>query len=177
MAVCSLNLKAQNNDDMQKYMDYMKPGKEHRDLAKMEGEWNFKSTMWMAPETQPQTSEGTATCEMILGGRYSQMKEKSTVMGMEFSGISITGFDNAKKVWVNCWIDNMGTGMMYSEGIYDEATGKINFRGKEVDPITGMEQDFRETFKMNDDKTYTIEMFNTMDRKEYKSMEIVYTRK
>ena len=172
----SLNTFAQN-DDMKKWMDYMTPGKEHKEFAKMNGDWIFTSKMWMDPSAPPTTSEGTASCEMLLGGRYQQMKVSGKMMGMDFNGIGINGFDNAKKVWVSSWIDNFGTGLMYMEGTYDEASKKIVYRGKMVDPITGKDTDEKQTIKILDDKNIEMEMFSIVDGKEFKNMEIKYTKK
>jgi len=98
-------------------------------------------------------------------------------MGMDFNGISISGFDNAKKVYVSSWIDNFGTGLMYMEGKYDEASKMIIFKGVVVDPMTGKDKEYKETLKIVDDKTVEMEMFIVEGGKELKNMEIVYTKK
>lgn len=165
------------DDEMKKWMDYMTPGKEHKELAKMNGEWTSVNKMWMDPNADPQTMEGTASAEMLLGDRYSQMKNFGTIMGMPYSGISVIGFDNAKKVYVSSYIDNMGTGMMYAEGVYDEKSKCIVFKGKMVDPLTGLDTDYRETINIPDNNTIILIMYNVMNGKEFKSMEIVYKRK
>ncbi len=164
-------------DEMKKWMDYMTPGKEHQDLAKMNGEWTFKSKMWMDPSAPPVESEGTAVYEMILGGRYSLSKVYSNVMNMPMEGLNIVGYDNAKKVWVSTWIDNLGTGISFAEGTYDAINKYINFIGTMVDPITGKDTKFRETFKITSDKTFEIEMFSFSDGKEFKNMEMKFTKK
>jgi Protein of unknown function (DUF1579) len=46
---------------------------------------------------------------MILGGRYQQSTTKGSFNNMPFEGISLLGYDNAKKVFMNSWVDNMGT--------------------------------------------------------------------
>jgi hypothetical protein len=172
----TLNSFAQD-DQMKKWMDYMTPGKEHSDLAKMNGDWSFVNKFWMDPSAPPQTTEGTAFCEMLLGGRYQQMKVMGKMMGMDYNGIGVTGFDNAKKVWVSSWIDNFGTGLMYMEGTYDDASKSIVFRGKMVDPISGKDTEEKQTIKILDDKTCVMEMFNVVDGKDIKNMEITYTKK
>jgi hypothetical protein len=172
----SLNAFSQN-DEMKKWMDYMTPGKEHKELAKMDGDWTFTSKMWMDPTAPPTVSEGTATFEMILGGRYQQMKVSGKMMGMDFNGIGINGYDNAKKVWVSSWIDNFGTGMLYMEGTYDDASKKIIYKGKMFDPLTNKDTDEKQTIKIIDDKNCEMEMFTIMEGKEFKTMEIKYTKK
>jgi hypothetical protein len=181
--ICMLAfMPAYSQDDMQAagqkaWMDYMTPGGAHQMLAKSNGEWNEEMTMWMQPGAEPVKSKATAVNKMILGGRYQQSTHKGDVMGMPFEGMAITGFDNIKKAYVSTWIDNMGTGIMYSEGKWDEATKSVEFKGTAVDPMTGKELKVRQVMKIVDDNTETMEMFTTVDGKEFKSMEIKMTRK
>ena len=171
-----------SQDDMQAagqkaWMDYMTPGSAHKMLAKSDGEWNEEMTMWMQPGAEPVKSKATAVNKMILGGRYQQTTHKGDVMGMPFEGMGLTGFDNIKKMYVSTWVDNMGTGMMYSEGKWDEATKSVEFKGTVVDPMSGKELKVRQVMKIVDDNTETMEMYTTVDGKEFKTMEIKMTRK
>ena len=159
------------------WMDYMTPGPTHQLLAKSDGEWNEELTMWMEPGGQPVKSTSSASNRMILGGRYQHSTHTGNVMGMPFEGIGITGYDNIKKVFVSTWIDNMGTGIMYSEGKWNEATKTVEFKGMGVDPVSGKELKIRQVMKIVDDNTETMEMFTTKDGKEFKSMEIKMSRK
>jgi hypothetical protein len=95
---------------------------------------------------------------------------------MPFEGISTLGYDNAKKVFMNSWIDNMGTGIMQLQGTWDPASKTINFTGTSVDPATGKDMNVRETFTLVDNNTQMMTMYMTQDDKEYKSMEIKFTR-
>jgi len=159
------------------WMAYMTPSNAHQMLAKSNGEWNEEMTMWMEPGAEPVKSTATAVNKMILGGRYQHSTHTGNVMGMPFEGVAITGFDNIKKVYVSTWIDNMGTGIMYSEGKWNEATKSVEFKGTGVDPMSGKELKIRQVMKIVDDNTETMEMFTTVDGKEFKSMEIKMTRK
>ena len=70
----------------------------------------------------------------------------------------------------------MGTGIMYMEGTWDDATKSANFKGKSTDPATGKEMDIREVFTIVNDNTQKMEMYCTQNGQEMKSMEIVFTR-
>ncbi|PWT70929.1 MAG: hypothetical protein C5B59_19155 [Bacteroidetes bacterium] len=168
---------SQTSDDTKMMMAYMTPGDVHQMMAKSAGTWTGNITMWMNPNAQPTTMTCDAKTEMILGGRYLQAKNTGNMMGMPFEGIGVTGFDNAKKVFVSTWIDNFGTGIMYMEGTWDPATKTINFTGKMVDPTTGKDVPVRETLQFIDDNTQLFEMFLTGQGKEFKTMQIKYTRK
>ena len=179
LLVCTNHLLAQADQDaaMKAWMTYMTPGDFHKLLAKDDGDWNEEITLWMAPGAPPQKSTAVVTNRMVLEGRYQESKHIGNFMGMPFEGYGWVGYDNAKKVFVSSWIDNMGTGMMIMEGKWDEKTKTINFTGTSTDPATGKSITVRETFTYIDNNKQRMEMFMTQDGKEYKSMEIVFTRK
>jgi hypothetical protein len=179
LIISSVGTFAQDDNDaaMNAWTEYMTPGEMHEMLASGVGEWNTKSTFWMNPGGDPMVSEGTTTVEMILGGRYQKSTTTSEMMGMPFEGISITAFDNATKEFINMWIDNMGTGIMSSKGKYDEETKKVVLKGSFVDPMTGDEKPFMETFQVVDNDHHLFEMYTYPGGQEFKSMVVEYTRK
>lgn len=163
---------------MKNWQEYMTPGDMHKMMAKWDGEWTGEVTMWMYPGAPEQKSTSTAMNKMILDGRYQQSTHSGTMMDMPFNGVSTVGYDNHRKEFVSTWIDNMGSGMMVMKGPWDEATKTINLKGKVVDAGTKQDTDVRETFKIIDDNTQEMEMFMMMpDGKEFKTMNIKYTRK
>ncbi len=175
---CCLNGWSQQDANTKAMMAYMTPGTVQQMLAKATGTWTAAVNFWMAPNTQPMSSVMETSYEMILGGRYLQGKNTGKMMGMPFEGIGVTGYDNAKKVFVSSWIDNMGTGMLYMEGAWDDASKSISFKGTMVDPVSGKDVPFRQVQQFKDDNNQTLVMYNAdAGGKEFKSMEIVYTRK
>lgn len=160
-------------DDMQKWMEYMTPGDMQKMLEGGTGNWKATMNMWMEPGGEAMKMDATSTGEMILGGRYLQTKYKGNMMGMPFEGMAIEGYDNAAKVFVSSWVDNMGTGMMYMTGVWDAASKQINYKGKMVDPVTGNWMDFRQVMTFNTDGTAKMEMYGPdKSGKEFKTMEI-----
>ncbi|KIC96423.1 DUF1579 domain-containing protein [Flavihumibacter solisilvae] len=167
-----------SQDDMMKaWQAYMTPGEFHKMLAKDEGEWAAEISSWMDPNATPTKSTGKMVNKMILGGRYQEQRYTGDFMGMPMEGIGTLAYDNAKKVFVSTWMDNMGTGIMTMEGKYDPATKTINFEGKSVDPLTGKDMKCREVFKYVDDNNQILEMYINQTGKEFKTMEIKFTRK
>lgn len=163
---------------MKNWQEYMTPGDMQKMLASYNGTWSGEITMWMDPSKPPTKNIGTCENKMIMDGRYQLSTNKGNFNGMPFEGISTTGYDNAKKVFVNTWVDNMGTGIMYLEGPWDAATKTITLKGKSVDPMTGKSIEVRQTIKMIDDKNQLMEMYMIpASGKEYKSMEIKFTKK
>lgn len=168
---------AQSDEEMKAMMAYATPGEVHKMMAKSAGTWISNATMWMKPGAPPMNSTGEFKSEMILGGRYLQGRYTGNFGGMPFEGISVTGYDNFKKVFVNSWIDNAGTGMTYMTGTWDPATKSINYTGSVVDPASGKEMPIRQVLTFVDDKTQTMQMFATMGGQEFKTMEIKFTLK
>ncbi len=163
---------------MKAWQDYSSPSKVHEMIASWNGIWNAENTQWMDSKAPPAITKGTATNKMILGGRFQEMNYKGEIMGMPFEGIGTLGYDNALQIFTSTWIDNMGTGVMTMEGQWDEATKTINFKGKSTDPMTKKTMDMREVFTVIDANNQKMEMFGKgMDGKEFKMMEIKFTRK
>ena len=135
--------------------------------------------MWMSNGQAPTKSTGTTVNTMLFGGLYQQSKHKATMMGMPFEGMSTVAYDNTEKKFVSTWIDNMGSGILVMTGNWDDATKSLNLSGKFKNPANGLECTEREVFKIVDDNHQTLEMYGPDSKtgKEYKMMEIQYTRK
>ena len=163
---------------MKAWQSFMTPGDMQKMLAKSEGVWNEEVTTWMDPGKPPQKSIATCTNKMVLNGLYQESVHKGTAMGMPFEGHGTVGYDNAKKVFVSSWIDNMGSGIMYTEGAWGNAGKSLVMKGKMTDPLTGKGTDVKEVMKFMDDNNQTMEMYVAgPDGKEMKTMEIKFTRK
>ena len=167
---------AQSQEDMQKMMDYMKPSAMHQMLAKSAGKWKEEMTMWVAPEAEPMKMEITCEMKMILNGMYLESVSTGNFGGMPFEGRNVVGYDNIKKIFQSTWVDNMGSGITYFEGPYDEATKTVTFSGKMVEPSEGKEIEVKETMQFVDDNTQIMTMYKIAGGKEVKMMQIKLTR-
>lgn len=174
--VCISNVYSQDDGSMQAWMNYMTPGDVHKMLAKSEGKWNTTSKFWMMPGTEPSVSKGTSELKMVLGGRYLMSNDKMDVMGMPMEGIGYTGYDNALKVFQQSWMDNMGTGMAFFTGTWDEATKTINYTGTMTDPMTNSVSNVRQTMTVGDDKMLMKMFGKGPDGNEFQMMEIEFVR-
>ena len=175
--ICISGLTAQTDADMKAWQDYMTPGEIHKMMAQGNGEWNEEITMWMDPAAAPAKTTGTAKNEMIMGGRYQLSKTTGIMMGMPFEGMSLLGYDNAKKIFTSTWVDNFGTGTTTMEGTWDEQAKAITLTGKSVDPMTGKDLMIKEVMKFINNDTQTLEMYDNKNGTETKTMEIKFTRK
>ncbi|WP_276479546.1 DUF1579 domain-containing protein [Paraflavitalea pollutisoli] len=157
---------------------YATPGNMHKMLATQDGKWNAEITTWWAPDGPPQKTIGVSVNKMVLGGRYQQSSFTGKFDNMPFEGKGTLAYDNTKKVFVSTWIDNMGTGVMILEGPWDAATKTISLSGSMTDPSTGKDCKVREIMTFTDDQHQKMEMFAAPGgQKEYKTMEILFSRK
>lgn len=162
---------------MKNWQTYMTPGDVHKMMTSWNGTWVSDITMW-EPGKEPMKSVGSCVNKMVLGGRYQESINTGSMMGMPFEGHGMLAYNNAKKVFENTWVDNMGTGIMMMSGPWNEATKSCTLTGKGVDPATLIEKDYKQVFKVVDDNTQMLEMYGPgPDGKEWKMMEIKYTRK
>lgn len=176
LLLCFGNAYSQTPEEMAAWEASMKPGAHHEWLASMDGYWNAKVKMWMDPSQPASESDATTKNEMIMNGLYQRSTHTGTMMGMPFSGESITGYDNINKKFVASWIDNLGSGIMHMDGTYDDTTKTLTLIGKMTDPLTGKEMDFKETLTVNSPDSHTLSMFMVKGDNEMKTMEIVYTK-
>jgi hypothetical protein len=154
------------------------PAEMHKMMNLWNGAWSGEVTMWETEGAPPVKSNATVVNKMVLGNRYQQSSFKSTYKGKPFEGIGTLAYDNARKLFLSTWIDNIGTGLMTAEGPWDPASKSITFRGTMTDPATGKLLDTKEIFKPIDNNYQVMEMYAVApDGKEFKTMEIKYTRK
>jgi len=177
LSLISVRLSAQSPEEMKAFTEYMTPGPIQQMMAKSTGAWSAVVTMWTQESAPPTTYAMETSYDMILGGRYMRESDKGTMFNMPFEGIGVTGYDNAKKMFVSSWVDNMGTGIIFLEGTWYAASSSINYNGKSTDPLTKRDIPTRETVKFVDDNHQVTEMYFTEKGKEFKGMEIKYTRK
>ncbi len=169
---------------MNQMMELAKLNENHKLLADLDGTWKYTVTMWMAPNAPPMKSSGTAVRKSIMGGRFFTMDVtgKMKMPGadgkmkeFEFKGHGMEGYDNVKKKFVGTWMDNMGTGVMMSEGDYDPANKTFTYTS-EMEPMPGMKTKVREVVKLTDKNHMALEWYENRGGQEVKTMEINYTR-
>jgi Protein of unknown function (DUF1579) len=171
---------------MKQMMEMSKLNENHKLLSDLNGNWNYTIKFWMTPDpnAKPQESKGTATRKSIMGGRYVTMDvtgkmqmpgEDGKMKDVQFKGMAVEGYDNVKKKFVASWVDNMGTGIAFSEGTYDPASKTFTYN-LEMEPVPGMKSQVREVLKVPDNNHMMLEWYENQGGQEKKTMEINYTR-
>ena len=136
--------------------------------------------MWMAAGTEPTLSECTTNVTSIMDGRYIKTEVLGDMPGMgPFNGFGISGFDNVSQKYVSTWIDNCGTGIMTGTGELSADAKTMTWTFTYNCPIQKKPVTMRQVEHYTGHDTMTLEMFGPDPKtgKEYKSMEISYTRK
>src|SRR4030095_6573387 len=171
LRTCSLN--AQDDAMMKAWIAFATPGEMHKLMSSWDGNWTTDITSWMDPTSPPQKSTGTVENKTVLNGLYQMGHYTGTMMGAPFEGYSTLAYDNAKKMFVNTWIDNMGSGVVVMTGQYNPQTKTLELKGTQSDPMTGKDSALREVIKIMDDNTQFMTMYGAgMDGKETKFMEM-----
>lgn len=170
---------------MKKMMELAKLGDNHKLLTSLAGSWTYTLKSWMDPAGAPLESKGTATRKAVMDGRYcvADFTGKFKMSGpdgklkdMDFKGMAIEGYDNVKQKFFSTWCDNMGTGVMMSEGTYDSATKTFDYTG-EYEAMPGMKSKVRETLQIVDKDHHNFVFYEDRGQGEMRAMEISYTRK
>jgi hypothetical protein len=165
--------------DMAACMAAMTPGPQHKHLAKAVGTWTGKSKMWMSEGAEAFASECSSSCESLMDGRFTAVEVQSVTPMGPFSGYGIYGFDNVSQKFQSTWIDNCGTGLA-------SGTGELSPDGKTMTwvytyncPLNKKPTTMRQVETWTGDNALTMEMYapDPKTGKEYKVLEVAYTRK
>jgi len=169
----------QMTPEQEAYMKAGAPGPQHKAMAAQAGNYDVKVKTWHDPSNPtPMEDSGTAKRTMTLGGRVLVEEFSSTMMGMPFTGRGTFGYDNVTGKYWGTWNDTMTTGVMMSEGTCDAEMKNCTFTGTMVDPISKTPLKLRMVTRWTGANTEIFEMYTpSPDGKEFKMMEITYTKK
>ena len=166
--------------DMQACIEAGTPGPNHAYLAESVGVWQGKCSSWMAPNTEPVSSECVSTITPMMEGRYIKCEIKGDMPGMgPFNGFGIYGFDNVSQKFQSSWVDNCSTGMMQGTGELSSDESTLTWTFSYHCPIAKKQVTMREVERRTGKDAMTLEMFGPDPKtgKEFKMMEIAFTRK
>jgi len=155
------------------------PGEQHEMLAKMIGDWTYAQKMWMAPGSPPMESTGAMTAEAMLDGRFVKATWSAEVMGMQFTGVGINGYDKAKEQLTTTWMDSMMTStMMFTGQCTDDACASTEMSTSFEDPASGNEMTMRMVTTWTSDDSFEIASYiGGADGNEMQNMAITATRR
>lgn len=167
-------------EDMQACMIAGTPGPMHEFLAESVGEWRAKTTMWMAPGSEPMVSEGESTVKTIMNGHYTQAEMAGETPGMgPYNALAIYGFDNVQQKFVAMWVDSTSTGIGTGVGELSPDGKTLTWEYTYSCPITKKPAVMREIETITGPDTKTVESFGTNPKtgEEFQMMRLELTRK
>jgi hypothetical protein len=154
-----------------------KPGPEHELLRNFEGTWDVIAKASFVPGQPASESKGVATNKVALGGFFVIGDFKGQMMGMDFQGHGIHGYDTHKKKYTSVWADSMGSWMMIAEGNYDKATKTLT-ETCEAPDMTGKLTKYKMVTEFKDRDTHVFTMSWPDDKgKDYVGLTITYKRR
>jgi hypothetical protein len=147
----------------------------HKELAWYVGTWDTETS-----GVGPEPAKGVAEFRWIMEGRWLSQEMKSSLMGMDYHGFGIIGFDRFKKKWVSTWVSNMDTAMLRFEGVVVDPTGKVKSLYCDMDEYLTGEHDkpARGVYRKVDEDTFLYELWDmAMGPDGGKVLEIKYKRR
>lgn len=149
-------------------------GPMHHMLVQWSGHWREEIKLWATPNTkEPTTTPAIRDGRMAAEGRFLTSTTVGQIGTTPYEAQSVLGFDNAKKVFVKTWFDNLGTSILVLEGTFDEKNNFVDFVGYTTDPLTRKPVKVHQVMKIIDPNTQILEVFVELkEGKETKSMEI-----
>jgi len=127
----------------------------------------------MNPDQPPQVSRAKSSVSWTLDGRFVEEEFHGQMMGQDFTGRLLLGFDNIKQKFRSVWVDDKHTSMFTSEGRGDTGNKTITLEGRADCAVTGRRDvPMKQILHLLSPEKHVLEMFNDGQR----SMEITYTR-
>jgi hypothetical protein len=159
---------APSPEQMKEMMEAMQkaatPGPEHKGLQKLVGKWNTVAKTADMPGMPAEETKGTSEYRSVLGGRQVVGETKGTMMGMQFDGFHLLGYDNVTKEYVSTWTDTMSSGHYMTRGTADASGKVITMKGEMRDAMTpDAPRPWKLVVKIESDDRHVTEVYDTME--------------
>ena len=154
----------------------MQPGAEHEGLAAYAGSWEGSGTMNDVGMPAPMAFTAVQTNEMVLGGRFLQLKEDMTAGEMSSHFVGYVAFDNVMKRYSHFGMGDYSTQPMYAEGKRDPVAKALVLSGVEH-VMPGKDRKFRIVVGDVVAGAWKLEMFFDDGTGEKRVVEATYKRK
>lgn len=154
------------------------PGKHHKILDQMVGDWEGRFTIRMDPDAPPMESTGTITRKWILGGRFIQEDVVGQIPDFgTFHGLGFMGYNNFDGRYEAIWMENASTAIAFSTGAYHPDDKVLHMAGDMRDPATGRVAHHWGKMNLSDPDRHTYTGYSTdPDGRTYTAFEGVMER-
>lgn len=166
--------------EMQKrWENSSKPGKHHKWLARLVGEWETVTRVSMGGGANPIESKGTTKVAWKVDGKWLWMESQGTLFGRPIRSFLVLGYDNFKQKFVASGFDSYSTALQNWEGTLDQSGNVLRQWGLMDEPMTG-EHDKTVEFitRIYGPDKWALEVLDLpMREKDNKVVEIIHLRK
>jgi len=155
-----------------------KPGATHRLLDSIVGDWDVTLTFWSDPRSAGKSSSGRSQISWVLGKRFIQEHFSGTIIGEEYRGIGIMGYDNGSRRFKTVWADSLNTALTTSYGSFDSDTNTLLLESEVYDPLLSGVKQVHSRLQIHSPDLYTFVMTDTSpEGQEFTSLEMRYQRR
>lgn len=174
-------------EGMQKWMEAIKPGKQHEPLNQFVGSWATVTKMWWGgPGSDPIVTEGNSEVKWVLGGRYLMDEHKGKMMmpdmtgatkEIDYEGIGLWGYNNERNIYERIWVSSAGTNMLTMKGAADPSGKVFTMYGEMDEVMLGVVgRMVKYVTRIVDEDKHVFEIIDLHAGDGYKVVEITYTR-
>jgi hypothetical protein len=149
---------------------------EHAKLAARAGTFDVTGTAWSPVNNARISISGTSRARMILDGKFLQETTRGEMAGQSFTGLELTGFNTASKVFTTTFMDSTGTGTITMRG-RSQPGNEIILRGRIYDPAMRKMTRVKSVTTVVSRDEYRREVYSNRGGSEKKVMELVYRRR
>ncbi len=160
---------------MEYYIETAKPVAEHQRLAELTGPWKVTTRLWFGPDAEPQTSNGTGSGRMILGGRFLVL-ETDVKGAFDAQAWTLMGFDRRTNDYTLTGIDTLGTYSITAAGKFDAAQKGVILHGSYAQPPSGKEQKYRFVWTTPSPREHLLTLYFLMGGKGVRVAETRFAR-
>lgn len=158
--------------EMEAYLAATAPDEHHARLEPLAGTWEGSFRIWMAPDTEPMTTQGTIKRQWVLGGRFLKETVEATSDMGSFEAVAYLGYNKLDGRYEFVWMENMSTAMYFESGRLDPDTNVLYTGGTYRDPVTGKAVASRGEVHMTaPDRHYYVSWSTDGNGREFKSFE------
>jgi hypothetical protein len=168
---------AEEKKDKAQAPDADQPGPEHRQLARLAGEYTTVSKFRLKSDDAPMESKGTAKLTSVLDGRFLLEENTGTQFGQLYKGVRLVGYNNATKQYEASWSYSLSTAIMTMTGTGKDE-GKIIEWTAHFMNEKGARQSLYVVTRQLDGDHFVVELFGkTTEGEKGPAVETTYTRK
>lgn len=167
------------NSDMEKMLDYSRPGTAHALLGQLSGSWIFQ-------DAKLAFVKGILVRKAIFNGRFYSVEITGGKLQIPIAGgqmkednyqcLQTEGFDNIRNKFYTASVNNhIGSDIQYQSGSCDSAKKRLIYEW-ESEIMPGRKIVNRRIISITDSNHYIEEYFELQGRKMLKVRELDYTR-